>query len=121
MAISDNILAGDYMGGVFFIDRKKGLYISIKKFLQKPQITYINKTTVESYEVVHEQGGKSVSSGIVKGAVGGALFGGIGAVAGASSGKSSGVYTVSINFKDGTRCLCDLCEATYKTLLTTMY
>lgn len=119
MAVKNVIVAGDYKGFIDFKSQKKGLFIYGAFGLG--QKTYINKDTVQSYEVINEENQKSISSGIVKGAVGGALFGGIGAIAGAASGKNKGVYTVSIVFKDGTKCLCELDNNMYKNLVTVLY
>ena len=85
------------------------------------QKAFINKDTVASYEGVMDEAEKSMPRSLAKGAIGGALFGGIGAVAGASSGKAKSVYTVSIVFKDGKRCLCDLDGAMYKQLVQILY
>lgn len=119
MAVKNVVVAGDYKGYIDFKSKKKGLYIYGAFGLGKK--TFINKDTVQSYEVIGEEGQKSMSSGIIKGAVGGALFGGIGAIAGASSGKNKGVYTVSIIFKDGTKCLCELDNEMYKNLVAALY
>ena len=120
MAAKNIVLAGDYkQGPVEYAGPKKGLRIYTGFGTWKK--LYINKETVESYEVVTETNQKSMGSGIVRGAVGGALFGGIGAIAGAASGKNAGVHTVSITFKDGTRCLCALDDTLYNALITVMY
>ena len=119
MAAKNVVVAGDYKGYIDFENKKKGLYIYGAFGLGKK--TFINKDTVQSYEVIGGEGQKSMSSGIVKGAVGDALFGGIGAIAGASSGKNTEPYTVSIIFNDGTTCLCELDSDMYKNLVTVLY
>lgn len=125
MALKNVVTAGDYMDGEVTSKGKKGLLITVAKTLAHPlrptQKVFVNKDTVESYEVVMDEADKSVGSGVARGAVGGALFGGIGAIAGASSGKTKSVYTVSIVFKDGKRCLCDLDGNLYKQLVQIMY
>lgn len=125
MAIKNVVTAGDYMDGEVTSKGKKGLLITVSKTLAHPlrptQKAFVNKDTVESYEVVMDETDKSVGSGVARGAVGGALFGGVGAIAGASSGKSKSIYTVSIVFKDGKRCLCDLDGAMYKQLVQILY
>lgn len=125
MAIKNVVTAGDYMDGEVTSKGKKGLLITVSKTLAHPlrptQKAFVNKDTVESYEVVMDEADKSTGSGVARGAVGGALFGGVGAIAGASSGKSKSVYTVSIVFKDGKRCLCDLDGAMYKQLVQILY
>ena len=125
MALKNVVTAGDYMDGEVTSKGKKGLLITVAKTLAHPLRptlkVFVNKDTVESYEVVMDEADKSVGSGVARGAVGGALFGGIGAIAGASSGKTKSVYTVSIVFKDGKRCLCDLDGSLYKQLVQIMY
>lgn len=125
MALINVVTAGDYIDGEVTSKGKKGLLITVSKTLAHPlrptQKTLVNKDTVESYEVVGEESGKSMGSGVAKGIVGGALFGGVGAIAGAASGKSKGIYTVAIVFKDGKRCLCDLDGAMYKQLVQIMF
>ena len=119
MAVKNIVVAGDYKGSIDYKNKKKGLYIYGAFGLGKK--VYINKDTVERYEVVGEESQKSVGSGIVRGVVGGALFGGIGAIAGASSGKTKGTHMVSILFRDGTKCLCELDDAMYKNLVMVLY
>lgn len=125
MANKNVVTAGDYMDGEVTSKGKKGLLITVSKTLAHPlrptQKALVNKDTVASYEVVMDETDKSVGSGVARGVAGGALFGGIGAIAGASSGKTKSVYTVSIVFKDGKRCLCDLDGNLYKQLVQIMY
>lgn len=125
MASKNVVTAGDYLEGEITSKGKKGLLITVAKTLAHPlrrtEKVFVNKDTVASYEVVMDESSTSMSSGIAKGAVGGALFGGVGAIAGASSGKSKSTYTVSITFKDGKRCLCDLDGAMYKQLVQILY
>ena len=125
MANKNVVTAGDYLEGEIVSKGKKGLLITVSKTLAHPlrptQKAFINKDTVANYEVVMDEAEKSMTSGVAKGAIGGALFGGIGAVAGASSGKAKSVYTVSIVFKDGKRCLCDLDGAMYEQLVQILY
>ena len=117
MAKSNIVVAGDYKGEIEFKNKKKGLVIC-GSFGKK---TYINKDTIEAFELVGEESHKSLGSGVARGIVGAALFGGIGAIAGASSAKSKTTHTVSIQFKDGTKVLCELDDAMYKNFLTVLY
>lgn len=119
MTVKNTVVAGDYKGTIAFKNKKKGLYIYGAFGLGK--YTWINKDTVDHYEEINTESSKSASSGIVKGAVGGALFGGIGAIAGAASGKNKSTHMVSIIFKDGTKCLCELDDAMFKNLVVTLY
>lgn len=119
MAVKNIVVAGDYKGYIDFKNKKKGLYIYGTFGLGKK--TYINKETVQSYEEVGSESEKSLASGLARGAVGGALFGGIGAIAGASSGKNKVSHTVSVVFKDGTKCLCELDNDMFKQLVAVLY
>ncbi len=116
----NEVIAGDYKGLITYKNAKKGLVITQNGLLTTKK-TYINKDTVASYEEVGVEQEKSVASGVAKGIVGGALFGGIGAIAGAASGKTKGTHTVSIQFKDGTKALCEMDNALYKQLVTVLY
>ncbi len=119
MAVKNTVVAGDYKGYIDYKNKKKGLYIYGTFGFGKK--IFINKETVDSYEVVGEEDKKSFGSGVVRGLVGGALLGGVGAVAGAASGKKKTTHTVSIVFKDGTKCLCELDDFMFKNLITIMY
>lgn len=119
MGVKNTIIAGDYKGYIDYANKKKGLYIYGTFGLGKKH--YINKDTVEGYEVTGEESSKSMASGIVRGVAGAALFGGVGAIAGAASAKNKSSYTVSIHFKDGTKCLCELDKDMYQKLVETLY
>ncbi len=84
--MANTVLAGDYSGLISFKGDKKGLLITENKFFGAKK-TFINKTTVDHYELVMQEGNSSMGSGVARGAVGAALFGGIGAIAGANSAK----------------------------------
>lgn len=119
MAAKNTVVAGDYKGYIAFKNRKKGLYIYGTFGFGKK--TFINKETVDYYEVVGEEQCRSFGSGVAKGIAGAALFGGIGAIAGAASGKTKSNHLVSIVFKDGTKCLCELDDFLFKQFVTVMY
>lgn len=104
----------------FVQGRQKRLLITENKFFGAKK-TFINKTTVDHYELVMQEGNSSMGSGVARGAVGAALFGGISAIAGANSAKKNSDYTVSIIFKDGTKALCSLDADNYKALVRIMY
>ena len=120
MATTNIVTAGDYSGFISFEGIKKGMVITENKLFM-PKKTYINKDTVDHYEVISLESNTSFGSGMARGVVGAALLGGIGAIAGASSAKKVGIHTVSIIFKDGTKCLCDLDDAMAKHLVEVMY
>lgn len=118
--MANTVLAGDYTGLITYKGDKKGLLITENKFFH-PKKTFINKSTVDQYELVMQEGNASMGSGVARGAVGAALFGGIGAIAGANSAKKNSDYTVSIVFKDGTKALCSLDGDHYKALVRILY
>lgn len=113
MSAKNRVLSGDYAGkqilggGV----SQAGISIGFVKQL------YLNKTTVESYEVINNENQKSMASGVARGIVGGALLGGVGAIAGAASAKNKGIYTIAIQFKDGKRSLIEVDDKIYKAIV----
>lgn len=119
MTITNVITAGDYKGYIDFKNAKKGLYIYGAFGLGKK--TFINKDTVDHYEVIGEETNTSFGSGVTRGILGAAAFGAVGAIAGASSAKKKGIHTVSIVFKDGTKRLCDLDDGMFKHLIEVLY
>lgn len=119
MAKVNIVTAGDYKGDIQFLASKESFCIYPPSLFSKK--TYINKETVDHYEVIGEESSTSFGSGVVRGAVGAAAFGVVGAVAGAASAKKKGVHTVSIVFKDGTKCLCELDDKNFKHLIEIMY
>ena len=119
MTVTNIIRAGDYKGYIDYKNAKKGLYIYGAFGLGKK--TFINKETVSRYEVIGEESSTSFGSGVARGVLGAAAFGAAGAIAGASSAKKKSVHQVSIVFKDGTKCLCDLDDAMFKHLVEVLY
>lgn len=73
------------------------------------------------YEVIGEEANTSFSSSVTRGILGAAAFGAVGAIAGASSAKKKGIHTVSIVFKGGAKCLCDLDGGMFKHLIEVLY
>lgn len=118
--MANTVLAGDYSGLISFKGDKKGFSLP-RTNSSAQRKTFINKTTVDHYELVMQEGNSSMGSGVARSAVGAALFGGIGAIAGANSAKKNSDYTVSIIFKDGTKALCSLDADNYKALVRIMY
>ena len=115
MGASNSVLEGDYKGkGIIF--QKGSLIIVVNFFKSYP----INKTTVDSYEVIDESAQKSVGSAVARGAVGSLLLGPIG-LAAAVTAKKKGVYMVAIQFKDGKRSLIEIDDYLYKNLQRTMF
>lgn len=114
------VIAGDYTGVIMYANAKKGLAIEDEGLFGKKK-AFINKETVDHYEVVDEESSKNFGSGVIRGAVGAAAFGVVGALAGAASAKNKKEYRVAITFKDGKRVLCSLDKSDYKTLTEIMF
>lgn len=60
--MANTVLAGDYSGLISFKGDKKGLLITENKFFGAKK-TFINKTTVDHYELVMQEGNSSMGSG----------------------------------------------------------
>ena len=71
MSAKNMVIAGDYSGFITFKGDKKGLLITENKFFGAKK-TFINKTTVDHYELVMQEGSSSMGSGVARGAVGAA-------------------------------------------------
>lgn len=119
--MADKILAGDYTGIIEFKLKENCMCITYGKKIFNPERKFINKSTVESYEIIEEDGKVSFSSGVIRGVAGAALLGGVGAIAGAASAKKKKKYKVSIVFNDGTRCLCELDKSSFDVLERSLY
>lgn len=66
--MANTVLAGDYSGLISFKGDKKGLLITENKFFGAKK-TFINKTTVDHYELVMQEGNSSMGSGVARGAL----------------------------------------------------
>lgn len=113
------VIAGDYeKHGVYpygFIGDKVRLSTGRNEFI------FLNKDTVETYEVITDEHRKSAASGIGRGIVGGALLGPVGLIGGALSAKNKGTYQVAIQFKDGKKSLLEIDDKVYKALVKSMF
>lgn len=113
---ANKVIAGDYQNQA--VGQAGGKAYIITGFLKTMQL---DKTNVESFEVIDSEHTKSLSSGIVRGAVGAALLGGVGLLAGGLSAKNKGAYTIVVNFKDGKSSLMEVDQKIHKSLQTTMF
>ena len=117
MASAKNkVIAGDYIGNMV----GQGLgqpYISIG-FAKSINL---NKTTVDSYELITDEHRKSAKSGVARGLVGGALLGPVGLLAGGISAKSKGIYQIALQFKDGKRSLIEVDDKIYKAIIKSCF
>lgn len=110
------VIAGDYKGkGLMYTANK---LILATGFFQK---IIIDKTTLESYEVLTEEHVKSATSGVARGLVGGALLGPVGMLAGVISAKKKGTYHIVLEFKDGKRSLAEVDKKIYIELMKLMF
>ncbi|AGC67440.1 hypothetical protein Cst_c04180 [Thermoclostridium stercorarium subsp. stercorarium DSM 8532] len=112
----NSVIAGDYKGlGIGCAAGKAFITTSILKPL------YLDKSTVESYEIITEEHRKSVSSGVARGLIGGALLGPVGMLAGGLSAKNKGTYQIAIQFKDGKKSLIEVNDKVYKAIIATLF
>ena len=110
----NKVIKGDYCDLPVYAN-SNSVNIGVFNVLQK-----INKTTVESYEVITEEQKKSGTSAVLRAGVGAVLLGGAGLLAGLSA-KNKGIYVVAIQFKDGKRSLIEIDEKIYKKLIEVMF
>ena len=80
----------------------------------------LDKSTVESYEVLTEDKVKSASSTMLRAGAGALLLGPLGLLAGVS-GKTKGIYNVAILFKDGKKSLIEIDDKHYKVLMKVLF
>lgn len=80
----------------------------------------LDKSTVESYEVLTEDKVKSASSTMLRAGAGALLLGPVGLLAGVS-GKTKGIYNVAILFKDGKKSLIEIDDKHYKVLMKVLF
>lgn len=119
MGAKNKVIAGDYIN--YVVGGKSGssnCYISQGGLLDK--ITYLNKRTIESYDLITEETMKSGTSAILRGMAGVAVLGGVGILAGLSA-KNKGIYTIAIQWKDGKRSLIEIDEKLYKKFIADMF
>ena len=115
--MANTVIAGEYINEPIAIFSKKVKICT--GFFGKG--IFLDKETVEAYELITDDHRKSASSGIVRGIVGGALLGPVGLIGGALSAKNKGIYQVAIQFKDGKRSLIEIDDKLYKLLIQTMF
>lgn len=114
MASAKNkVVAGDYLGSNVYTMLITGneVYCAGKS---------INKTYVETYEVLTEEKVKSGTSAVFRGAVGAAILGPVGLLAGLSA-RNKGIYSVAILWKDGKKSLLEVDDKLYKLIVKSMF
>ena len=109
------VLDGAYKGkAVNNVTGKPYIPVSFGKKL------YLNKDTVEAYEIITDDTRKSAASGIARGLVGGALLGPVGMLAGGLSAKNKKSVTLVVKFKDGQSSLIEVNDITFKAFVGKM-
>jgi len=78
---------------------------------------HLNKTIVDSYELITDEHRKSAKSGVARGLVDGALLEPVGMLAGGISAKSKDIYQIVIQFKEGKRSLIEVNDKIYKAII----
>jgi hypothetical protein len=114
--MANKVIAGDYAENPVMFAAGK-IFIAYKLFKN----LYLDKSNVESYEVITDDIRKSAASGIARGAVGGILLGPVGMLGGALSAKNKGTYQIALQFKDGKRSLIEVDGKIYKELIKLLF
>lgn len=112
------VAGGDYKNNVILF-KKDQAYIAIRSFggFEKERI-YLNKDTIERYEIIGEDTSKNMGSSFVKGAIGSVVLGPVGMVAGALAGSNNTNATLAIYFKDGKKSLIKVNESAYQSIIS---
>ncbi len=119
MGAKNRVVAGDYKGKV--VSEILGDIHIIVKVGHPENDVLLNKSYVDSYEVITEDISQSATSGAIRGAVGSALFGSAGMLAGVASAKKKSIITLAVHFKDGKNSLLEIDEKLYKKLILDMF
>jgi len=110
-----SVIAGEYKGAG--VSGGLGGVLICKGFSR----IKLNKSNVESNELITDEHRKSAASGIGRGLVGGVLLGPVGMLGGAISAKNKGKYQIAIQFKDGKKSLLEVDDAIYKQLIRDLF
>lgn len=94
--------------------------VGISLFFTRTKKIPLDKTTVESYEVIGEESQTSATSAVARGAIGAALLGPVGLTA-ALSAKKKGLHTIALQFKNGKRSLAEVDDEIYKILVRDLF
>jgi hypothetical protein len=114
MGAKNQVIAGDYSG------KKVKVTLGLLKISGLLKDIYIDKKTVEEYEIVDEKSQKSVVSAVGRGLVGGFLLGAPGLLAGLTA-KSKGTHHVAIHFTDGKKSLLEVDDKLYAVLTKKLF
>lgn len=114
----NKVIAGDYTNWVV----KGGGFggVSIYESTWSTNGVKLDKSTVDSYELMTEEKMKSGSSAILRGALGAAVLGPVGILAGLTA-KNKGIYNVAVQFKSGKKALLEIDDKLYKVLMRDLF
>lgn len=115
MGAKNRVIAGDYENQAIS-NTMGGVTLSTGMFKSMP----LDKSTIETYEVMDEEKRTSAASAVGRGLVGSFLLGPVGLLAGLSA-KKKGVHIVAIEFKDGKRSMLEVDDKIYKTLMKKLF
>lgn len=111
----NKVIAGDFEG------KQVGQSLGSPYIIISLGKTYdINRSTVETYDLITDEHRKSAVSGVARGAVGGFLLGPVGLLAGVSA-KSKGIYQIAILFRNGKRSLVEVDDKIYKAIIKSCF
>lgn len=115
MAAKNKVIAGDYEGKL--ISQSFGKIFIAVGFTKT---IYMDKDTVDNYEVIDETSQKSAVSAVGRAFVGGVLLGPVGWFAGVTA-KSKGTHLVAVQFKDGKKSLLEVNDKIYGALMKKLF
>lgn len=116
----NKVIAGFYSGHRVIVDMGCPFIVQSGNALSGARGWRVNKSEVETYELLSEDKVRSGTSTILRGAAGAAILGPVGLLA-AATGKKKGIYCVALQWKNGQKSLMEVDEKIYKALVTSMF
>jgi len=116
MGAKNKVIAGDYINSSVL-----AAFGTLQLVLGFFDSIVLDKSNVESYELITDEHRKSAMSGASRGIVGGLLLGPAGMLAGSLSAKSKGIYHVAIQFKDGKKSLLEVDDKVYRQMVKSFF
>lgn len=111
----NKVISGDYERK--FVGSSFGkAYIS----LSPTKLLYLDSSTVEDIVPLDGEEQVSIASAAMRGLIGELILGPAGLLA-AATAKQNGVHLVGIRFKDGKRCVIEVNDKIYKTMLVSCF
>lgn len=123
MAAANKVIAGDFEGWlVVSSPADKEVRLSDPSGQGPAETTRLplDKTTVASYETVSATKQKNVGGALGLAAAGAFVLGPLGLLAGMAAGDT-GIYTLSLELRDGRRCLIEIDDTVYKALMAKIF